>query len=248
MNRNQELQELVIRNFSEPSVLREYAEETRRGLWKSEERLIKKYFSEGSSVLDIGCGMGRTTFPLRRMGYRVLGVDITPAMIKGAAALGNHGLFALMDASCLALRDSSFDNALFSFNGWCQMPGSERRMNAFMEASRVLKKEGFFIFTTHARTLKGYFFLWLKEFLRHYALKPLGFDIRTEFGDIFFERRHLKGMRQYIHIPRLSTVREMLRQAGFEVVLQARRSEIAPEDSSLESEDCTFFVCRKKRS
>jgi SAM-dependent methyltransferase len=47
----------------------------------SEAELIKTLLGPGSEILDLGCGTGRLSEPLRRAGHRVVGVDNEPAMI-----------------------------------------------------------------------------------------------------------------------------------------------------------------------
>ncbi len=242
----------VVRGFSSESVQRNYLEMSRRGLWKSEESLIGKYFSPGSSVLDIGCGSGRTTFPLMRAGYRVIGVDLTPAMIASAKRLAEEFRMdadvRVGDATSLEFPDGSFDNALFSFNGWNQIPGKMNRQKALTEARRVLRPGGIFIFSSHIRALGPYTLYWIQQWLRTYVLRPLGFRVREpEFGDRFFMKAASGAFEseQYAHVPSLGEVLGQVREAGFHLEERGYRTHLAPEDAGLPGDSCMFFVCRK---
>jgi SAM-dependent methyltransferase len=62
--------------------------------WLRQEHLavLKQVFPEGASVLDIGCGTGEESIALYQLGYSIVGIDISPAMIRQAqtkAAVNN---------------------------------------------------------------------------------------------------------------------------------------------------------------
>jgi SAM-dependent methyltransferase len=70
-------------------------------MWEraSEEAFsVKRLFdflglSEGSLILDLGCGNGRIAINLAKLGYRVVGVDISPVFIKDAVEKAKiHGV------------------------------------------------------------------------------------------------------------------------------------------------------------
>ncbi len=251
------LDQSVINEFSLPETLANYRQAVVSiGLWESEKILLAKYFKPGCSILDIGCGTGRTTFGLFKTGYQVIGVDITPAMIKVAQEVSQAEKLSINyevgDATQLSFKDNEFDNALFSFNGWCQIPTSKARQQALSEAYRVIKPGGHFIFTSHIRRLAGgHWASWARDWVKFKILKPLGCKLGDlEFGDIFFTRLHPTAtggyaQKQYIHISALAEVEKMTKAAGFKLVFSEYRNNIAPKDSVLQSGNCRFFICQK---
>ncbi len=49
--------------------------------------------SEGSLILDLGCGNGRISVNLAKLGFRVVGVDISPIFIEDAVEKARlHGV------------------------------------------------------------------------------------------------------------------------------------------------------------
>lgn len=252
MNNMKSIQKLVLHEFSNKKVQEAYREMTKKGLWKSEKIIFGKYFKKGTKILDIGCGSGRTTFPLAKMGYKVIGIDLTPAMIQTAKKLAKELKrkidFRTGNAVNLEFKDESFDNALFSFNGWNQIPGEVNRLKALKEAYRIIRSNGYFVFTSHTRALKGFFWFWAGQWIKIYVLKPLGFRIKElEFGDRFFKRGSKEEYEneQFIHIPNLSKIKEQIEEAGFELVFYDKRNNIAKEDEKLKSWNCIMFVCRR---
>ena len=71
---------------------------------------------EGSFVVDLGCGSGALTEKLRQQGYRVLGIDASPDMIRIAQRLHPDLSFIQADALSFSLpepADVIFSNAVF---------------------------------------------------------------------------------------------------------------------------------------
>jgi MPBQ/MSBQ methyltransferase len=97
----------------------------------------------GSTVLDVGCGIGGSARILARdYGLEVLGISISGAQIARAQALTpadlNHCRFAVMDALDLNLPDGSFD-AVWSVEASPHMPDKQRYAD---ELLRVLRPGG----------------------------------------------------------------------------------------------------------
>ncbi len=242
----------VVSEFSNAKTIESYRKAVDIGLWASEKKLIEKHFTLKSTVLDVGCGTGRTTIELFKAGYAVVGIDITPAMIDAAKQIAHErGLeidYRIGDATKLDFPNEFFDSALFSFNGWSQIPGHEQRMRALQEIYRVLKPGGYFIFTAHIRKFPGPKNRWLFDWFTYRLLKPFGYKTEgLDFGDIFFARDSTTqySEKQYIHIASERDVKRQLQKTGFHLVHSEYRNTIAPEDEKFESNNCKFFVCRK---
>lgn len=64
---------------------------------EGEARLVDAMAQRGATILDAGCGAGRVTAALSRMGHRVLGVDRDPRLVA-AARTDNPGVpYAVRD-------------------------------------------------------------------------------------------------------------------------------------------------------
>ena len=96
----------------------------------------------GSTVLDVGCGIGGSARILARdYGFDVLGISISEAQVRRATELTEEGLtcrFAVMDALALDCPDQSFD-AVWSVEAGPHMPDKQRYAD---ELLRVLRPGG----------------------------------------------------------------------------------------------------------
>jgi ubiquinone/menaquinone biosynthesis C-methylase UbiE len=100
------------------------------------------------TVLDLGCGDGAFTRPLRERGYAVVGSDLSLGRLK---ALKNVTP-CLLEASAIQLpfRDQCFDTILFT-EVLEHLADREAQRQALREFARVLSRDGRLVLTTPNR-------------------------------------------------------------------------------------------------
>lgn len=100
---------------------------------------------EGSAVLELGCGNGKTLSAMLRRPWSITALDISIEAIRlSRRDLSEKVALLVADARLLPFRDESFD-AVFAFHVAGHLLISEREKLA-IEASRVLKEKGLLFF------------------------------------------------------------------------------------------------------
>jgi len=100
----------------------------------------------GERILDLACGYGRHALALARRGYRVVGVDITPAYVedaaKNAARENLNAAFILSDIRDVAF-ENEFDAVLNLADGAIgYLENDEENLKIFDVVARALKPGG----------------------------------------------------------------------------------------------------------
>ena len=161
--------ETVKNYFDNPLVVADYASAAENvGLWNSERIVFEKYIPKSSKIIEFGCGAGRISLGLSALGYgNITATDFAPKMVEAAAEIfARHNADIetfVCDATDTRLKDTSFDAAIFGFNGLMQIPKSAQRRRAIGEICRILKPGGIFAFTTHDRDAKRNANYWENE-------------------------------------------------------------------------------------
>jgi len=118
--------------------------------------------SKDPRVLDIGCGAGRNALPIARLGWKVVGTDLSWPMLAAAANRtseehlegGFCGILAPMES--LPVRDRSVD-LVIAHGIWNLARSAVQFRKALDEAARVAKSgAGLFVFTFSRNTFPAH--------------------------------------------------------------------------------------------
>jgi SAM-dependent methyltransferase len=118
-------------------------------LLQEEKYLFPKYFKADDNVLDLACGLGRTTLLLYEMGMRVRGIDRSETFVNVAKRR-----FPYLDIRAGSYDDiqeesSSFTNIFIGLNSIDYAFPESQRVAALKECARVLKPGGILIYSSH---------------------------------------------------------------------------------------------------
>ena len=152
------------------------------------------------AVLDVGTGTGVVAITARRLGAKVTGLDLTPALLAQAresATLAGHDDIGWHegDAEALPFADASFDVVLSQF-GHMFAPRPEV---ALSEMLRVLKPGGTLAFATWpGEQLIGRQF----SLIAKYVPPPQGVASPIQWGDVATVRQRLGNSVHRLHSER----------------------------------------------
>jgi ubiquinone/menaquinone biosynthesis C-methylase UbiE len=114
------------------------------GFWESTWPALREVLpAPGGTVLDLGCGEGRLGRLLQAAGFRVIGIDRSPALTRAAAAASPAFPVAVADAAALPLASESISLVVASMS----LHDIDDLTGAIHEASRVLEPGGQFCIT-----------------------------------------------------------------------------------------------------
>jgi len=97
---------------------------------------------DGTKALDFGCGTGRSTRFLAKLGFQPVGVDIAEEMIQKARMADPTGEYhRVADGDMDQFETNTFDLALSAFT-FDNIPTREKKIGLFSELARVLRAAG----------------------------------------------------------------------------------------------------------
>lgn len=100
---------------------------------------------EGRKAIDFGCGAGRSTRFLQRLGFTVTGVDIAKDMIKKARELDPEGDYRFIrDSDFAVLETGAYDLVLCAFT-FDNIPTMEKKVRNFRGLGGLLHNNGIIV-------------------------------------------------------------------------------------------------------
>lgn len=97
---------------------------------------------KGNKAVDFGCGAGRSTRFLKKLGFDVIGIDISADMLNKARELDPQGDYQIVEnGEYNHLGDGSFDlvQSIFTFDN---IPGWANRTQILASLGKLLKSTG----------------------------------------------------------------------------------------------------------
>jgi SAM-dependent methyltransferase len=106
--------------------------------------IIQQCFT-GNRALDFGCGTGRSSRFLKKLGFDATGVDISTEMIEMAKGADEDGKYLLMEDDDLSALESDVYDLILSAFTFDNIPSILRRVNLLNSLKRTLKPQGHLI-------------------------------------------------------------------------------------------------------
>jgi predicted TPR repeat methyltransferase len=103
--------------------------------------IIIKYV-HGNNAIDFGCGTGRSTRFLQKLGFSTIGIDISEKMIQIAKKIDPKGDYRLIkdgDFSRLTVHSSDLVLSAFTFDN---IPTKEKKVTLFSGLASLLNQDG----------------------------------------------------------------------------------------------------------
>ena len=96
----------------------------------------------GRAGLDFGCGAGRSTAFLKKLGFDAIGIDISASMIELAKKADPDGSYQVVDEGDFSgFEPDTFDLILSAF-AFDNIPNTDKRVGVLRGLRELLKREG----------------------------------------------------------------------------------------------------------
>ena len=97
---------------------------------------------QGRLALDFGCGAGRSTRFLKKLGFEVVGIDIASSMIDAAKSADPQGEYYLVSDGAFGVVEGRRFDLIFSGFAFDNIPGAEWRATLLSRLRATLNETG----------------------------------------------------------------------------------------------------------
>lgn len=212
-NIDKEINKINLRAFGKKEVAKFYSEES---LQKTEEVILNNIKPEifDKKILEIGVGGGKTIEYLMKISKDYTGIDYSYEMVKTCRQRYPDVNVIHLDARDMSYFTSNqFDFILCTFNGMDYVVHNDR-LKILQEVFRVLKKDGYFMFSTHNKNSTAFkcYTSISSPFFTHNFFKPFTWNPLTLSKRLisFFKgiTNHIKNSRYIIHTDKYSIIND----------------------------------------
>lgn len=101
---------------------------------------LRDRLQSGDVVLDFGCGTGSASIRLAKSGFRVLGLDLSQALLRQARTrcAGKNCTFVAINGTTIPTRDRTLDAAI-TYGVFCYLPDDSRAAAVLSAIRRALR-------------------------------------------------------------------------------------------------------------
>lgn len=170
-----------------------------------ERYLFAKYYKPGDRILDLACGLGRTTLRLHEMGLSVRGIDASELFINIAKKRFPYLDLRVGSYARIEEPDCTYSHVLVSESGLDYAFPESQRLEALRECARVLKPGGTLIYNSH--NIKSLHLL--SPVNRHRLLWKLRYSLKA-----FKQRAYILEDGRYLHYASLEFVIRQTESVG----------------------------------
>lgn len=126
------------------------------------ERLARAHGLQGARLLDVGCGTGKSFLPFLEREYRVVGCDVSPAMLARASAKCS-GRARLLEADVRALPCLGAFDLVLAIDDVVNYLTADELVPAFAGLAANLATDGILVFDLNSELTFNTFFATLVE-------------------------------------------------------------------------------------
>lgn len=218
---------VVLSVFDEMGVY--WAEMADQNPTEKQVQFIEKIIKLNGLVLDLACGTGRHDISLSKEGYDIVGLDISPNLLKIAKSRLSSIQVVRADMRHLPFKSGAFVAAVSMDTSFGYLPAEKDDMQSLRELHETLKQNGTIIVDVFNR----------ERLMKKYSVKPSANSNPREYPSFYLSQKRTVDengeklcdlwvicdkvdgkTRSFKHIARLYTferLQELLEEAGFAV-------------------------------